>query len=149
MMNSGTDINPQATIATLRCAETNHCEDSIQVILTDLTSGIQDRLKNSVDILIFNPPYVPTESSEISEKGDVSSAWAGGTSGMQVTNRFIDLLPQLLSSTGKFYLVLIRQNDPVSVCHSLKQKGIQAKICHQRICGSEHLFVISGSQQNK
>ena len=62
--------------------------------LTYLTSTFSLRLKASggVDVLLFNPPYVPTdleEADEAQEGRDIEGAWAGGADGMQVTERVL------------------------------------------------------------
>ena len=36
-----------------------------QVVITDLVSGLQDRLRGRVDVLVFNPPYVPSPPEEV------------------------------------------------------------------------------------
>jgi hypothetical protein len=36
----------------------------IDIINTDLVNGLELGLRNMVDILIFNPPYVPTPPEE-------------------------------------------------------------------------------------
>lgn len=60
-------------------------------VQTSFLDGI--RLGNGVDILIFNPPYVPTEFEEIpSEAATIASAWAGGTDGMDVTSTLLNQL---------------------------------------------------------
>jgi len=45
-----------------------------------------------VDVLVFNPPYVPTEPEEAErgqEYGQISSSWAGGLDGTEVTNKLL------------------------------------------------------------
>lgn len=58
----------------------------MEVVVTDFTSGLD--LNGKVDILLFNPPYVPTESSEIFGTG-IEASWAGGVDGREVINRFL------------------------------------------------------------
>jgi release factor glutamine methyltransferase len=67
----------------------------LSVIVCDLANPLFKRLKGNVDVLIFNPPYVPTdqqEASEATKNRRIESSWAGGLQGMSVTNR---LLPQV------------------------------------------------------
>lgn len=35
------------------------------VVVTDLVHGLERRLAGSVDVLLFNPPYVPTPEHEV------------------------------------------------------------------------------------
>jgi release factor glutamine methyltransferase len=45
-----------------------------------------------IDILLFNPPYVPTDSEEAlsgQDDANISSAWAGGEDGMQITESLL------------------------------------------------------------
>jgi release factor glutamine methyltransferase len=56
------------------------------------------RLKHVVDVVLFNPPYVPTVSAEFSEAqttAGIEGSWAGGMGGVQVTDQ---LLPHIYVS---------------------------------------------------
>jgi release factor glutamine methyltransferase len=67
-------------------------EDSSDVIVGDLMLPFEKRLQGGIDVLLFNPPYVPSESSEIRSHG-IEAAWAGGARGREVIDRFIPLVP--------------------------------------------------------
>lgn len=86
-----TDLNPHAT----RCTRLTGLSNSIPLnpVLTDLTSALLPRLERSVDVLVFNPPYVETEDEEAEmaqEGGAIERAWAGGKGGMRVTDRLLE-----------------------------------------------------------
>lgn len=51
---------------------------------------------NKVDILVFNPPYVPTdeeEGADAQSSANISAAWAGGAIGMTTTEAVIHAAP--------------------------------------------------------
>lgn len=97
-----------------------------------------------VDVLIFNPPYVPTEELPAQDHehllagpGDdaagtssssgsssarferdsylLSLSYAGGRDGMEVTDRLIEALPRALSGRGCAYILLCAGNKPDEV----------------------------------
>ncbi|KAG8908525.1 hypothetical protein FRB99_005885 [Tulasnella sp. 403] len=93
-----TDINARATEATARTGERNQIP--ISPVLTSLCDGLQNRLAHRVDVLLFNPPYVPTSRDEslVAQGGrDIAGAWAGGMDGMEVTD-------MLLERVGAFFI---------------------------------------------
>jgi len=67
-----------------------------------------------VDVLIFNPPYVPTPSEEVRGRG-IEAAWAGGRHGREVIDRFLPQIPKLLSPSGICYLLLVQDNKPMEI----------------------------------
>lgn len=92
------------------------------------------------DVLIFNPPYVPTENVPDfgSESNIVDSSlpdfdrdshllalsYAGGKDGMEVTNRFLSNLPEVLHcERGVAYILLCAQNKPESVKEIIRNWG--------------------------
>lgn len=58
-----TDINPNAAACARRTAAANGVQ--VDVILTNLVAALHDQLYHKIDVLLFNPPYVPTPSEEI------------------------------------------------------------------------------------
>jgi len=153
ILTLGVDINPHACLATREtvrqtCASTPSTQDNgtfLGVLQGDLSSPLRD---GEVDILVFNPPYVPTASipqappsaspstSTVSDPPPASAvtehapshllalSWAGGHQGMQVTNRLLAQLPRLLSKRrGVAYILLCQQNAPDEVAQRIRAWG--------------------------
>jgi release factor glutamine methyltransferase len=74
-----------------------------------LASCFLQRSSGLVDILLFNPPYVPTDSVEAlsgQDDGDISSAWAGGEDGMQITENLLRKVQVKLVATCKLWTLI-------------------------------------------
>ncbi|XP_048202318.1 methyltransferase N6AMT1 [Perognathus longimembris pacificus] len=134
-----TDINPEAAACTLETARCNKVQ--IQPIITDLVKGLLPRLKEKVDLLVFNPPYVVTPPEEVGSQG-IEAAWAGGRDGREVMDKFFPLASDLLSPRGLFYLVTIKENNPEEILKMLKTKGLQGTTALSRQAGQEILSVL-------
>ncbi|WVQ93922.1 hypothetical protein IAU59_001000 [Kwoniella sp. CBS 9459] len=138
-----TDINPYACKATLRTAGANNM--TLNPIRCNLVTPLSARLRNNIDIMVFNPPYVPTDLQELNatqSERDIGGAWAGGSDGMEVTNILLRQLPDLLSSGGKLYLVAVAQNKPGQIIQDMQQIGLLAEEVIRRRAGREHLSVL-------
>ena len=79
-----------------------------QAVRMDLESSLSERLAGKVDVLIFNPPYVPTPSEEVGSDG-IEAAWAGGVDGREVIDRLLPRVANLLGQNGRFYMVRVLQ----------------------------------------
>lgn len=134
-----TDISSAATEVTKKTLEAHSMH--AEVILTDLVSGLEKRLAGSVDVLVVNPPYVPTSEEEVGGDG-IAAAWAGGEHGRTVINRVLAIVDNLLSSKGWFYLVTLTANNPSEICLIMKQKGFASRIIVQRSTEEESLHVL-------
>ncbi|KAK4103091.1 hypothetical protein N658DRAFT_522480 [Parathielavia hyrcaniae] len=106
----------------------------------NLASAVRPR---QVDVLVFNPPYVPTAElpslpRQLGNDSDddnkvareekktttttyeedsalLALSYAGGRDGMEITERVIAALPAVLSDRGLAYLLLCAQNKPDEV----------------------------------
>lgn len=107
----------------------------------DLAAAVRP---HAVDVLVFNPPYVPTEEVpapvvETETAGEnttttttttfeedarlLALSYAGGRDGMEVTERVIQALPEVLSARGCAYLLLCAQNKPEEVKARIRALG--------------------------
>ncbi|PIC30667.1 hypothetical protein B9Z55_021834 [Caenorhabditis nigoni] len=130
-----TDLNPHALDVTLETAKLNDIK--IDVVRTDLFAGLEN-LVGKVDVLLFNPPYVPTEEEP---KSNIELTYAGGRTGRSTLDRLLPRVPELLSPRGVFYLVALHSNDIPSL---LKEHAEQmtASVSMERRCGIEHLYIL-------
>lgn len=83
----------------------------IDIVQDDLLGALMPRLQGAVDILVCNPPYVPTPDEEVG-RGGIAAAWAGGDRGRVVVDRLLPLVPRVLSPRGVLYLVTVPENEP-------------------------------------
>jgi release factor glutamine methyltransferase len=68
---------------------------SLEPVNSSFALPFHSRLKGSVDVIIFNPPYVPTLRDEVREAQDtrdIQGSWAGGSDGMNITDQFLDVV---------------------------------------------------------
>ena len=120
-----TDINPEAAaVARSTCVHNNVAY--FDVVRTDLLASLSSRLENSIDVLIFNPPYVPTPPEEVGSTG-ISAAWAGGIHGREVIDKLLPQLGRVLSPRGVFYMLVVIENLPEDIEEVLKGFGFSTK----------------------
>ena len=97
------DINPYAVKLAKKNAGLNNVD--IKVVESDLFEGI----KGKFDVIVFNPPYLPTSKNErINE--EINSAWDGGKEGSQVILGFLKNFRKHLKKNGRCYLLISSLN---------------------------------------
>jgi release factor glutamine methyltransferase len=148
ILTAGVDVNPfacKATRDTVQVAESEQRAQDVQSgfylgnFLGDLTSPLRS---GHVDVLVFNPPYVPTPNLPVidAEKEfqpkttfDEDSqllelSYAGGVNGMETTERLLQMLPDVLSKQrGVGYVLLCAQNKPETVKSQIRSWGEEWK----------------------
>ncbi|KAL4425153.1 hypothetical protein ABPG77_008258 [Micractinium sp. CCAP 211/92] len=136
-----TDVNPLAAAATAETLAAHEMLDRVDVVLTDLASSLLPSIAGLVDVLVFNPPYVPTPDEEV-ERGGIAAAWAGGERGRRVTDRLLPLVPALLSPRGEMFLVAVHENDPRELMRLMEAAGFEARVALQRSADEERLTIL-------
>jgi release factor glutamine methyltransferase len=139
------DINPKAAAIARQTLKLN--KNLGDVIIGSLSSSIEDRLNGQIDLLIFNPPYVPSPPEEMNQT-DVTAAWAGGVNGREVIDQFLPCIPRLLSQKGVLYLVLIEANKPNEVVEILEKLGISSEIVESKLSVRESLVILLCRRKN-
>lgn len=108
-----TDINPHAVRMTR--------ERGIEVVRTDLMAG----LKGHFDLIVFNPPYLPTANEERIDDWQ-ERALDGGLSGRIVIERFAREIGRVLAKKGRMLLL---------VSSLTKEDEVEKLFFHQGFCG--------------
>ncbi|KAK4258770.1 hypothetical protein QN277_005180 [Acacia crassicarpa] len=134
-----TDINPLAIRVTRETMDA-HGVDA-ELIITDIASGLEKRLAGSVDVIVVNPPYVPTPEDEVGV-GGITASWAGGENGRSVIDRILPVADRLLSEKGWLYMVTLIANNPSEICLYMREKGYASRIVIQRSTEEESLHII-------
>ncbi|KAJ7010248.1 uncharacterized protein [Populus alba] len=134
-----TDINPHALRVTRETLDA-HAVDA-ELMCMDIASGLEKRLAGMVDVMVVNPPYVPTPDYEVGREG-IASAWAGGENGRSVIDRILPVADRLLSDKGWLYMVTLTTNDPSQICLLMRKRGYASRIVVQRSTEEESLHII-------
>lgn len=117
------DINEVAVSLAKNNAKLNGFTDQIRFIHSDLFDSFPSSLKHFLDVIIFNPPYLPSFNSEsqFSVQHPIDQTWDGGVKGHEL---FIKFLKQ-----ARDFLNLDRNPRIYYVCSSkVKEEELDAKI---------------------
>lgn len=135
-----TDINLKA----LRFTQKTAAENGINILETvqcDLASALFPRFKGLIDVIIFNPPYVPTPDEEVSGNG-IEASWAGGLKGRRVVDRAIPQIAQLLARPrGVCYMITVDDNEPEEIAGLFATHGLNMTPFVRRRACNEYLTV--------
>ena len=123
----------------------------LDILQGDLATPLRHNL---MDIILFNPPYVPSEDvPRLPSDGDdaknadfalLALATDGGVDGMEVTDRLLDELPNLFSDNAVAYIIAMASNKPERIKARIIGFGPQwrAATVSKRRAGWENLQVI-------
>jgi release factor glutamine methyltransferase len=124
-----TDVNPYA-VKRARAV-------GIEALRADLFRGI----KSGFDLIVFNPPYVPTPEEERTT-GWMNFALDGGKTGRDTINRFLEDLKNHLNPDGRALLLVSSLNGLEDIMAKAKAEGLQAREAVNERCFFEQLYVI-------
>jgi release factor glutamine methyltransferase len=124
-----TDINPHAVRATRALG--------IESVRTDLFQGI----RGTFDLILFNPPYLPTNAEERSLQW-INYALDGGECGRDTIDRFLKCLPDHLCYGGRALLLISSLTGLKEVQETAQNFGLAAKTVANAGCFFERLYVL-------
>merc|ERR1712226_78834 len=139
----GFDISPHACETTAETFSVNKNGLNFDLINSDLIACLKSSQK--FDIVIFNPPYVCCDESEVidSNNGALDKTWNGGFLGTSTLELLIPQLGQNVAKNGYVYLVAISTNDLKRIDKLMENVGFtKAYIVMQRKIIGEHLHIL-------
>ena len=123
------DVNPYA----LRCARENavlhDTRSKMSFLQGDLFTPLTDKAR--FDVILFNAPYLPSAEDE----GDswLERAWAGGVSGREIIDRFIQQLPAHLTPSGRAFLLQSNIAGLDETMSRFSLCGLSARVVAERV----------------
>jgi len=127
----GSDRNPHA------CRQARG--HGIEVVLTDLVGAFSP---NAFDVVVFNPPYLPTEPEDLPidpEEADqdwMEIALSGGETGRAVVEPFLDSVSRVLRPGGVVLLLVSSVTGPDEVEERADEAGFET----ERMVEESHFF---------
>jgi release factor glutamine methyltransferase len=131
-----TDVNPHAC----RMATS----DGIGVARADLTTGLQGHF----DLILFNPPYLPTKPGERINDW-LEKALDGGENGREVIRRLLPDLPRVLASGGRLLLAFSEVTGVGEVFALLRDAGFSAGVVRRNRVEGEDLLVVMAKRSSE
>jgi release factor glutamine methyltransferase len=121
------DLNPYAVRCSRRNAQLNNTIGNMGFLQGDLFTPLVKTAK--FDFIIFNSPYLPSEPGE--EVSWLARAWAGGTSGRQVIDRFISQVTAHLDQAGEILLMQSNLANTEETKEKFEAVGMRVKVVTQ------------------
>ncbi len=121
---TATDVSPTA----LRCARLNASINGVSDrIFFRLGTLFRPVDNEEFDLVIFNPPYLPTTVEEALDD-QLDRAWNGGRDGRAVLDPFIRELSRHLPLSGRALFVQSSLSGVRKTCRMLEEEGLKYRI---------------------
>ena len=143
MILTACDISPAALEQTEKCVsgDTGIRPDHFRLIRSDLFSAFSP--DDRFDLIIFNPPYLPTSEDE-KVPGGLNYAFDGGLSGRDTIDRFLENAAAHLLPGGSVLLLISSITGPDEVSEKMSRCGLSSEIAGTVRCSFEELMVLRG-----
>ncbi|NYZ75221.1 methyltransferase [Candidatus Micrarchaeota archaeon] len=142
-----------SSASALKAAEKNAAANGVSEKIVLRKSDLFSAVKEKFDCIAFNPPYLPSESTD-KTRVPLKRAWEGGASGRVVLDRFLREFVTHLKPTG----ILLLLNSSVSSSEggdgneetraALEKLGFKVRVVGKQDFFFEHLVVFKAVKQN-
>ena len=139
-----TDLNPFAVKTTKENVKLNRLTGKVEVREGDLFKPIKKNEK--FDLIIFNPPYLPTTKKD-RVKGWIEKAWDGGPTGRKIIDRFLIEVEKFLKEKGRILMVQSTLSNVEKTIQKLSKKGFSVKVLEKKAFDFETLVCFEAFKQ--
>jgi len=136
------DINPHAIECAIKNAEMNGVKERIEFRNEDLFQPIKP--DESFSLILFNSPYLPSEPDE--ERSWKGKAWAGGSNGRKVIDRFVMNVPNFLAAGGRIQLVQSSLSDVDRTLKMFSERNLRAMVVAQVKVPFERIVLVEAKR---
>lgn len=117
----------------LKCARKNEklnkINDEIKFLHSDLFNSFPESLKHSFNVLVFNPPYLPSSGliNENENKRSIDQSWDGGAKGHEILIEFLASAISFLNfkKTHYIYCITSSRADLNDIDRNISSLGYQ------------------------
>ena len=95
--------------------------NQIKFIESNLFESFPKDLSHSLDIIIFNPPYLPSIENSLNLNKDVT--WNGGETGLEIIIEFFKQAKEFLSNYGVIYFICSSNTSVKLLLNGLHSHG--------------------------
>jgi release factor glutamine methyltransferase len=139
---TATDIQTSA----VRLARENAAANGVELEL--LEGDMFEPVGGIYDVVILNPPYLPTAPEDLT-RTPLDGALDGGPDGTKVALRFIGGLQSLLDKDGRAYMVVSSLQDMDRVQEALSREGLAHRTVGSSRFDFETISVLEIRHPNK
>jgi len=150
----GVDINPNAVLCSRQNGVCAYPSDMFEIFeqnrrIQSFASSLPDHLPTvpvgGFDLILFNPPYLPTAADE-RVPGYLNYAFDGGIFGRDSIDRFLEEVGDYLSDFGFFLLLISSLTGLNEVTAEMQKNGFSAEVVGRTKVSFEELFVLKGKR---
>ncbi len=134
------DILEKAIVCSKLNEKINRFENEIIFLQSDLFNSFPQNLKHTFNIIIFNPPYLPSiEIEKVNNKMPINFSWDGGIKGIEVLKRFINQVIEFIDINDKsgpyIYFISSSRADIKELDNLIRERGFK-----RRVVKRKHIF---------
>jgi len=100
-----------------------------------IQSNLFEKISKKYDLIIFNPPYVPSERFD-------DLATDGGKEGSEIIIKFLNKLYDFLEDNGVCYLLISSLNNKNKIFKKIKENNLEYKILNSKRIFFEELITL-------